>query len=450
MSMSSSDPVRIGHPFRAWQRECASLSTGKRFVVLVLHRRAGKTELALKKLINAAVRNDKDLPLYFYVAPLLKQAKTIAWTRLKQMVGPLLPHVEINESDLSVKFAHNGAVLRLYGADNPDAMRGVRLDGCVIDEVAQVKPEVWEEIIRPALSDRAGWCWFLGTPKGINLFSALYFGASSRPEWAAARYTVYDTDALPQAEIERMKAEMSEQAFAREFLCDFAAAGDDQLLSLTDIETAAQVTYKTGEMDYAPKILGVDPARFGNDRSVIVPRQGLQVFNPMVYRGLDNMEFASRIAQKIEDWQPDAVFIDVGQGAGVIDRLRQLGHDVIEVNFGGKAIDGRYVNKRTEMWHLMAEAVRAGLAIPNDNGLKLELATPTYSFDLQNRIKLESKDEIKKRMPDAASPDLADALALTWAQPVAKHNPFASSKTRDYNPYDMDEKKRTHVIDRWR
>ena len=423
---------------RRWQRECADLAYGIRFLVLVLHRRAGKTELALKKLCNAAIKNPLDLPLYFYIAPQLKQAKTIAWTRLKQMVMPLFPlHVEINEGDNSVKFKHNGAVLRLYGADNPDAMRGVRLDGCAIDEVAQIKPEVWEEILRPALADRKGWAWFLGTPKGVNLFSVLYFGAANRPEWASARYTVYDTDALPPEEIERLRTEMSEASFAREFLCDFTAAGDDQLLSLTDIELAAHRIYKPGEMDYAPKILGIDPARFGNDRSVVIPRQGLQVYEPMVYHGVDNMDFAGRIALKIEQWHPDAVFIDSGAGAGVIDRLRQLGHDVVEVNFGGSSSSPQYVNKRTEMWHLMADAVRAGLALPNDNSLKLELATPTYSYDAANRIRLESKDDIKKRMPGGASPDLADALALTFAFPVSKRPLYPTSKSRkEYNPYD--------------
>lgn len=421
---------------RPWQRECANLSVGKRFLVLVLHRRAGKTELALKKLCNAALKNTLDLPHYAYVAPLLKQAKTIAWARLKQMVAPFGPHVEINESELTVKFRPNGAVIRVLGADNPDSLRGVRLDGAVIDEVAQVKPEVWEEIIRPALSDRRGWAWFLGTPKGINLFSTLYFGAEDWEDWGSARYTVYDTDALPADEVEQLRSEMSEQAFAREFLCDFSAAGDDQLLSLNDVEAASRIKYKPGAMDYAPKILGVDPARFGNDRSVIVPRQGLQVFNPLVYRGLDNMELANRVALKIEQWQPDAVFVDAGAGAGVIDRLRQLGHSVIEVNFGGRASDQRYVNKRTEMWFEVAEAIRSGLSIPNDNALKLELATPFYKFDSQNRLALESKDDIKKRMPEGASPDIADALALTYAFPVAKRDTIALTKKRkEYDPY---------------
>jgi hypothetical protein len=423
---------------RAWQRECAALSTGKRFIVLVLHRRAGKTELALKKLLDAAIKNQLDLPSYFYVAPQLKQAKTIAWTRLKQMVGPLLTGVaDVSESDLSVRFRHNGAIVRLYGADNPDAIRGSRLDGVILDETAQMKPEVWEEILRPALADRRGWAWFLGTPKGIDLFSALYFGAAEWPEWASARYTVYDTDALDPLEVGRMKAEMGEQAFAREFLCDFTVSGEDQLISLVDVEEAARRVYKVGEMDYAPRILGVDPARFGNDRSVIYSRQGLQAFDPIVLRQIDNMALAARVAERIDEWKPDAVFIDAGAGSGVIDRLRQLGHDCMEVNFGSTHVrNARHANKRTEMWCDLADWIRAGGAIPNRNSLKLELATPTYGYDAANRKILEKKDATKARMPGHASPDEGDALALTFAAPVEKRALFKTTAAhRDYDPY---------------
>jgi hypothetical protein len=436
--------IRFGLPMRQWQRECAKMSSGKRFVVMALHRRAGKTELALKKLLDAAVKARLDLPLFFYVAPYLKQAKIIAWSRLKQMVAPLMSSgmIEINESELYVRFVHNGAMIRIFGSDNPDAMRGVRLDGAVIDEVAQIKPEVWDEIIQPALSDRKGWAWFIGTPKGINLFSSLYFGAENRVGWATARYTVHDTDALDPDEVIRLQETMADTAWAREYLCDFAAAGDDQLLSLTDAEAAARRDYPPGSNDFAPRILGVDPARFGDDRSVILRRQGVVAYPPRVFRGMDNMALAGQVAQEIERWKPDAVFIDSGAGAGVIDRLRQLGHDVIEINFGGRPNDVRYVNKRAEMWHEMADWIRAGGQIPNDNGLKLELATPTYRYDAANRIVLESKDDIKKRLPDAGSPDLADALALTFAQPVAPRSPLAgvdgyraNRRKAEFDPY---------------
>ena len=441
--MASQVEVRFGHPMRAWQRECARLSNVARFVVMALHRRAGKTEIALKKLLDSAVKNRLDLPNYFYVAPQLKQARAIAWARLKQMVEPLRVHgaVEVSEVDSLVRFTHNGAVVRIYGADNPDSMRGVRLDGCVVDEVAQIKPAVWEEILRPALSDRAGWAWFIGTPKGVNLFSELFFAAEGREGWARALYTVDDTDALAPSEVASIRSEMSENAYAREYLCDFSAAGDDQLISLTDVELAARRELTEADIEGMPRVLGVDPARFGDDRSVIVSRQGLQVFAPQVFRGVDNMDLAARVAARMVEWQPDAVFIDSGAGAGVIDRLRQLGHEVIEVNFGGKPVtDVRFANRRAEMWMTLADQVRAGLAIPNDVALKVELATPTYSYDAQQRIIIESKDDIRKRLPGAGSPDIADALALTFAYPVVKRERLAALRARqakgaDYDPY---------------
>ena len=437
--------ITLGYEPRPWQKECHTAA--RRFQVLALHRRAGKTELAIMKLIHHALKCDLDLGLYVYVAPYLKQAKAIAWSRLKAKIEPIrrAGAAEISEVDLTVTFRHNGAVIRVLGADNPDAIRGVRLDGAVIDEVAQVKPEVWIDILQPALSDRKGWAMFIGTPSGINLFSELYFRAEGLPEWHAARYTVFDTGSIDEDEVLRLKRDMSETSFAREYLCDFAAAGDDQLISLSDAEEAARREYKPKEFDHAPKILGVDPARFGDDRSVVIKRQGLQAFKPVVYRGLDNMDLASRVAAQIEEWEPDAVFVDAGAGAGVIDRLRQLDYDVIEVPFGGKATkDKEFLNRRAEMWWSMKEWVEQGGAIPNNQGLKQELATPIYWYDNSGRKVLEPKDEIKRRLQGGGSPDIADALALTFAHPVRKRIPRdvfdraqsrRAEKAMEYNPY---------------
>ena len=400
------------------------------------------TELALMELIDAALKTTADLAYYVYLAPFLKQAKTIAWARLKQRLAPLLNvnAVTVNESELSIKLAHNGAVIRIFGGDNPDALRGVRLDGVVIDEVAQIKPEVWQDIIQPALSDRKGWALFIGTPSGVNLFSELYFRAGSLPDWHAALYTVYDTDALAQDEIARLRRDMSETSFSREYLCDFSAAGEDQLISLSDVQAATQRHYREPEYAFAPRILGVDPARFGDDRSVIFPRQGMVALPPIVMRGVDNMTLANRVAAKIAEWRPDAVFVDAGNGSGVIDRLRQLGHNVVEVWFGGKPIDEAYRDKRAEMWSAMADWLRLGGAIPDDVALKQDLAAPTYSFSPQGKRVLESKDDLKAR--GLPSPDLGDALALTFAAPVAPRSErerfFAANERRtergEYNP----------------
>jgi len=438
--------VHLGYYPRKWQQQCHAAKAACRFQVLVLHRRAGKTELALMELIEGALRCERDLGLFVYLAPQLKQAKAIAWARLKQRLRPLTNAggCQVNEGDLSVTFRHNGATIRLFGGDNPDALRGVRLDGCVVDEVAQIKPEVWVDILQPALADRQGWAIFIGTPAGVNLFSELYYrAAAGTPGWHAARWAVYDTDALPKDEVERLRQSMPENSFAREFLCDFAASAEDQLISLADAEAASQRVYSNADIANAPRILGVDPARFGDDRSVIFPRQGLVAFEPAVFHGLDNMAMAARVADKIESWRPDAVFIDSGAGAGIIDRLRQLGHRVIEVPFGGKATKpDLFVNRRSEMWWLMKEWLESGGCIPPMPDLKMELGTPKYWFDPQNRRVLESKDDIKERLQGGASPDLADALALTFASPVAaprrgldalkaKQKPY----TERYNPF---------------
>lgn len=431
--MQANRNVSLGYHPRDWQRDCHT--SKKRFTVLALHRRAGKTELAIMELVNSALKFQQELGLFFYVAPQLKQAKTIAWARLKARVEPLrvLGAVDINEAELYVRFKHNGAIVRIYGGDNPDGMRGVRLDGVVIDEVAQIKPEVWEEIIQPALSDRKGWALFIGTPKGVNLFSQLFYAAKNKADWHSALYTVYDTDALDPDEMARLRDDMTENAFAREYLCDFTASGDDQLISLMDVQLACERVLRPEDISHAPRILGVDPARFGDDRSVIIKRQGLQVFEPIAFQGIDNMQLAGRVAALIVEWEPDAVFIDAGAGAGVIDRLRQLGHDVVEVAFSGEASDPQYENKRAEMWFDMAAWLAAG-ALPNINQLKQDLAAPVYFYNKKNRKQLEPKEDIKKR--GLPSPDYADALALTFAYPVQKKAHSQHGRAAAYNPYE--------------
>lgn len=427
--MSQTQTVDLGYRPRQWQRRVHSQR--KRFTVCALHRRAGKTELAVMELIDKAARFQLELGLFAYVAPYLKQAKAIAWLRLKHYCGKI-PGAEINESELWIRLPHNGAIIRLFGGDNADAMRGLRLDGVVIDEVAQIKLELWEEVVQPALSDRRGWALFIGTPHGMNLFSKLYFDGLNKEDWLSVRYTVYDTAAIDEAEVSRLRADMSENSFSREYLCDFSAAGDDQLLSLMDVEDASRRQLRADQYSFAPVILGVDVARFGDDSCAIVRRQGLASYTPMTWQGIDNMTFAGHVAAQIGLHKPDAVFIDSGHGQGVIDRLRQLGYQVMEVHFGGSPMDAKYKNKRAEMWYEMAEWLKSGGVIDNNQRLKQDLATPTYSYDRANKIQLESKDQIKAR--GLPSPDYADALALTFAMPVMKGVAHTQSTWDPYAP----------------
>ena len=392
-----------------------------RFCVLVAHRRLGKTVLSVNHLIKRAITDRKERGMYAYLAPFRNQAEQIAWGYLKHYTSQI-PEISINEQKLSILLP-NGATIRIFGADNPDALRGMYFDGVVIDEVAQIKPTLWGEVIRPALADRKGWAAFIGTPKGINLFSQIYDQAlnlmsKGDPDWIAMLYSVEQTHVIDEKELAALKVEMSENEYRQEFLCDFSAAQDNGLIPIDDIRAAANKFYRESEYMGAPLIYGIDVARFGSDASVIFKRRGLVAFEPIVIRKFDNMALADRIAVEMAKEKPEAVFIDSGAGQGVIDRLRQMRFDVVEVPFGAQAINKeQFANRRMEMWWHMAQWIKQGGAIPPDPVLQGDLGAPTYGYTPKGPKILEAKDKLKERI--GRSPDLADALALTFASPVA-------------------------------
>ena len=433
-----SHPAQIAtgyHPHRFQKRVHKRL---KRFSVLVCHRRFGKTYLAINTLIDAAIRSKKVDPHFAYLAPFFSQAKRVAWNYLVRF-STTVPLVKVNKSELSITFAHNGATIKLYGADNPDALRGLYFDGIVLDEVADMKQEIWGEVVRPALSDRKGWALFIGTPRGYNLFFDLYQYALSDPLWYAESFTITDTIhdhevAIDEEELEMARAMMTENQFRQEFLCDFSASCDDTVLTIDIVNGAADKFILETDYKFSPRVMGVDVARFGGDRSVIQKRQGLAAFEPAIYKGVDNMWLAGQVAVEIEEFKPSAVFVDAGRGEGVIDRLRQLGYDnIIEVNFGGASSNPRYQNKRAEMWFDMQQWFIDGGCIPRNHELIQSLVVPTYHFSkTSNRILLEAKEDIKERV--GSSPDPADALALTFAHPVHIRTPRDAGASR-YDPF---------------
>ena len=199
----------------------------------------------------------------------------------------------------------------------------------------------------------------------------------------------------------------------------FPRAGDQQFISSEDVEVCRH--YVAEGYESQPMLLGVDVARFGDDRTVIRPRQGRKVLPARKYRGLDTMEVADRVIEAILDYQPQVVFIDGGGlGAGVVDRLRQLGHGdrIVDINAGAKPLDDKlYFNLRAEMWSRMREAIRAGMDLPPDDPeLVDDLIGPEYGYTPKQQVQLEKKQDMKKR--GLASPDDGDALALTFTKRV--------------------------------
>lgn len=168
---------------------------------------------------------------------------------------------------------------------------------------------------------------------------------------------------------------------------------------------------------HAPRVLGVDVARFGDDPSIIFPRQGVAAFAPIMLRNATSIQGAGAVARKWQDWEADACFIDAtgGYGGGWCDALGQMGRNPIEVQFSGKADDPKYYNKRAEIWFLMCEAIKSGTTLPPVPEIVAELTTPTYSFK-GDKLLIEDKDQVKLRL--GRSPNYADALATTYAQPI--------------------------------
>ncbi len=219
----------------------------------------------------------------------------------------------------------------------------------------------------------------------------------------------------------------------------FPPSSLNTLLGPDEVTAAMRRHLRDDQYNFAAKVLGVDVARFGDDRTVIFPRQGLAAFKPVIMRNARTTEIAARVAQAWQKWGADACFIDDtgGWGAGVIDNLLLAGFSPIPVNFAGKAIDPRYYNKRAEIAFAAADWVKRGGALPNRPALVREATAALFTFH-GGKFQIEEKKQIKDRL--GFSPDEWDAFSLTHAQPVMPKPPFPlqndDTAEHDWDPYD--------------
>lgn len=194
----------------------------RRFSCLVCHRRAGKTVACINDLIARALYTKKKNARYAYVAPFYRQAKDVAWEYLKQYAGSAA--VKIRESQLRIELI-NGSWITLYGADNPDALRGLYFDGVILDEAGDMRPGLWSEVILPALTDRRGWAVFIGTPKGKNYFYDLWKQSQESDSWFSMMLKASESGILSAEDLAEVRATQSDDAvYLQEFECDFEAS----------------------------------------------------------------------------------------------------------------------------------------------------------------------------------------------------------------------------------
>ena len=234
--------MKIVIPYKPRKHQKEVHNKLKRFNVLVCHRRFGKTVLCINEILKKAMQNTLPRPRYYYLAPTYSMAKRTAWDYLKEYTG-VLPNVTYHETELRADLP-NGARIQLLGCERPDSLRGLYIDGVILDEVAQMPPRLWTEIIRPALSDREGWMVAIGTPQGHNAFFDLYDYANHQEGWYAETFKSSETGIISDLELNEAKHLMPEEVYEAEFECSFdsAALGSIYAKGLTKAEEDGRIT----------------------------------------------------------------------------------------------------------------------------------------------------------------------------------------------------------------
>jgi predicted phage terminase large subunit-like protein len=343
-----------------WQQQVWEDPT--RFKIVAAGRRTGKSRLAAWMLIVNALQADRGH--VFYVAPTQGQARDIMWQTLLELAHPVVTNAHIN--NLQIKLV-NGATISLKGADRPETMRGVSLKFLVMDEYADMKPEVFEQILRPALADQKGAALFIGTPMGRNHFYDLYKYAELEDDesYTAWHFTSYDNELLDPDEIDLAKKSMSSYAFRQEFMASFEARGSEMF---------KEEWVKFGE---APEIgdyyISIDLAGFEDvskkrtknsklDESAIavvkVNENGWHLEN-IIYGRWDLAETARKIFEAVRDYRPISVGIERGISkqavmSPLMDLMKQQGRFFVveELTHGNRkktdrimwALQGRFEN----------------------------------------------------------------------------------------------------------
>lgn len=355
------------------------------------------------------------------------------------------------KEQLKIDTTYYYAKAQLWSEENPDAFAGLHNQYgilLVFDEASGIPAPIWkvsEGFFTDPVLHRYHFV-FSNPRRNTGPFFECF--NKFRNRWRRRQIDsreVEDTDKKVLNDIIEDYGEDSDEARV-EVKGMFPRQGDKQFISndIVSEACARQLEARDQNDAWAPLIMGVDPARFGDDDSVIRFRQGRngKIIPPVKMKGMDNMQLANECARLIQLHDPDAVFIDTGNGTGVIDRLRELKYKIQEVWFGGASPKNEYANLRTFIWAEMRDWLR-GACIDEDPDLITDLTAPEYTYQKNtDRVILESKESLKTRGFD--SPDDADALACTFAAKVASRDLRTSAKTAnrvriaegtDYSPF---------------
>jgi hypothetical protein len=329
---------------------------------------------------------------------------------------------ELVERDLKMGTRYWGVEGRLWSAENPDAYAGVHNFAgvmLVFDEASGIDDSIWSVAAGFFTENTPNrfWLCFSNPRRNSGYFYECF--NSKRDFWRNKIVDARSVEGTDKAVYQQIIDEYGPDSSAAhvEVYGQFPNASDDQFIGNALVDEAMERAAIADQS--APIVVGVDPARFGADATVIAIRQGRDILAIKRYRGDDTMEVVGRVIDVIEEYKPALVVIDEGGlGAGVVDRLKEQRYKVRGVNFGNKSTKPMmYGNKRAEMWGAMKDWLKDA-SIPKDRYLKSDLIGPMMKPDSKGTIFLESKKDMKSR--GLASPDAADAIAITFAFPVAR------------------------------
>lgn len=360
-------------------------------------------------------------------APSAHQLHDVLWAEVdmwrRRLPGPMAEATVVKKEEVVIEGAGRGhfAVARTARRESPDALQGFHAKHLmfVIDEASGVCDEVFE-VARGALTTPGARAIMAGNPvsKSGYFFDVFNRGVGG---WKLLQFNGEESPLVSREYIEHIAAEFGRDSdvYRVRVLGEFPRASLSQYISRGLVEMAAGRGVVGAGSEYAPVIFGVDVSYYGDDRSVICARQGLRAEILWSGREVSTLELADKVRVFAQVRRPKRIFVDiVGVGAGVVDALRSWGLPVVGVNGGAQSGRVELANKRAEMWYEMKKWLEEGGVIPADRELMDDLVTPQFAYHpISGKIRLESKQVIRGR--GGRSPDLADALALTFAYPVS-------------------------------
>lgn len=407
-------------PQQAAMLKAASLP-GARVAVKSGHGTGKSTALAWLLLWGICCFDDIKIPC---TAPTGHQLSDILWAEVEKwrakMLEPWRSSIRITRDSVKVEGLSGVAVARTGRKDNPEALQGFHSNELIflIDEASGIPDPVFE-VAKGTLSTPSARVVMAANPTRTTGYFHRAFHRG-RDAWTRLTFSCADSPLVSPNYVEEMRQEYGEDSdiYKVRVLGEFPDGGDLQFIPTTVVEEAQARYHRPETYSFAPVVLGVDVAWFGGDKSVVFLRQGLHSRLLFAMPGCEISTLAGKVAAFEDQWRAGAVFVDAtGVGAGVVSNLRLMGRSPVAVMMGGSSALEECFNKRAECWWQMKKwlAEEQG-QIPKDERLKDDLCAPDYGYDMRGRVKLERKEDMRSR--GLASPDYADALALTFAQPV--------------------------------